>query len=189
MTDSRDAFQRLLNESQKRQAEIKRHCEQFTHYLSENVDFSSRADDCRNRLNRDLEIVENYIIELSASCLRRIDDFNNSIQGIDIELNKVSGTLQRIKWNASAKAMNPLLANGNSSPLKETFDEATINPQISVPSYPFDLNLDALKNIGSEIQSETSDSLIRVVPEESEIPQYWTNSNDFFVQKTTLSSE
>lgn len=184
MSQSKANIERLLQDSEQVQKEIESHGKSFQESLN-NANFSSTRDSIVNKLTGDLEHIENYIKELSKNCLYQLNEWNDLLVGMDIQINEVSGLIQRVKSDAGSRLIDPMLETGNPPPPNQEKEIPQQSQIFNFPDYPFDINTRALDFVGHHIDDVKRNAqlpplITRIEPEQQQ-PDFWSKRQDFFL--------
>lgn len=184
MSQSKENIKRLLDESEQVLKDIENHGRTFQENLN-NSDFSTTKNAINHNLVVDLNCIERFIKELSKNCLYQLNEWNDLLVGMDIQINEVSGLIQRVKSDAGSKLIDPMLETGNPPPPKQEKEIPQQSQVFNFPDYPFDINTRALDFVGHHVDDVKGKAqlppLITVIEPEQQQPDFWSKRQDFFL--------
>lgn len=155
------------------------------------------TDTVGSNLQADLTEIQNYILNLSKSCLMQLVDFSESLSQMDTEISEVSGMMEGVKKKVGSQLVESLHVGHDDS--SAYGDKETIIPvaHIPFPTDPFDINMQALDSVGHSVDEVSRDGsvlthLLTKIPPGSAMPSFWSAQRDFFapaVSVMTTASE
>ncbi|KAK8885571.1 hypothetical protein M9Y10_041021 [Tritrichomonas musculus] len=174
----------LLKDSEKVREPIMERVKRLQDDMQKKVPFNTL--DVKNDLTNELTQFQEYIINLSQRCLSKLNDWNNTLNGMDTEINEYSGIILRTKSEMGSRTITPMLCEGG-APIQQPLDDVLYSEnQFQFPSYPFNINMNVLSKVGHQaIESETSQEvanqpLILANKAEDLQPVFWGLQTDLF---------
>lgn len=143
------------------------------------------SSNVQNELESDLQQIQEYIISLSKKCLHQLNEWNQSLMGMDTNINEVVGILQRVKADAGSKIIAPILCEGAESQNDISAEDIPTCTQFNFPDYPFEINTHILDEVGhhpnevSEGKVDLGPLIIKIPPGEQP-PRFWDFPQDYF---------
>ncbi|OHT13709.1 hypothetical protein TRFO_43278 [Tritrichomonas foetus] len=178
-----DNLSKLIQEADQKRNAIDQHGRELRADLEAQKAFN--LETAKNTLSNDLNQIQSFIIDLSKSCLNQLNDWNNSLVGMDAEINEVSGLIQRIKSDVGTKALGPLLVEGSAYVQQQPDLAGQQSLLYNFPDFPFDINTRALDNVGHQVEDVNAGStalqpLVKKIESGKQPPMFWCTQQDYF---------
>lgn len=141
----------------------------------------------QHNIQEDLSNFQNNIISLTKACITDLQTKNDKIVKMTGDVQEIEGTMSLIK-DAAGDSLRPVLPEFNIEPGVPELDVPSEKPEtIYLPSVKFAISLHVLDHLGpplKELQDpENAPSLIRLVPEDVEMPVLWRKQADYFLME------
>lgn len=179
----------IISDQDKTKKSIIRHLGMVMAQFNEKHPFNQ--DDIQNEIRSDLQMLQDYIINLSACYLMQMDKWNTDLLEIDNEINEQAGLIRRVKSDNGAKVLKEYDINKNQ--VSNESNPLSVSPEtiIENPAQPFQINFTAVLNIGQHpnVAESISKPLIVKIPKDSPAPTFWNNPNDFFISQSSEGSQ
>lgn len=182
----------LLKDSEKVREPILERVKRLQEDMGKKVPFNT--EDIKNDLSNELTQFQEYVINLSQRCLTKLNEWNNTLIGMDTEINEYSGVIQRTKAEMGSRAISPMLCEGR-APIQQPLDDILYSEQqFAFPSYAFNINLQVLDKVGHQaIPSNTNPEvanqpLIMKTKAEDLQPVFWGLQTDLFTPTPEAAS-
>ena len=182
----------LLKDSEKVREPIMDRIKNLQEDMNKRVPFNT--EDIKNDLSNELTQFQEYVINLSQRCLSKLNEWNDTLIGMDTEINEYSGVIQRTKSEMGTRLITPILCEGR-SPIQQPLDDVLYSEQqFAFPTYSFNINLQVLNKVGHQaIESNTdpevaNQPLITKTNVNDSQPLFWSLQTDLFTPTPEVAS-
>ena len=139
----------------------------------------------RDRLQKDMQNIENSILEMSKFLLKGLKECSDNFASAQNDLDSVEGQINMIcnsKGREEEELAKPPTVGTTCSELAV---ETNAPMQINFPTCNFNIDMEVLSEIGfNKIEKIADESksveLVRKVPRDKQEPQIWTRESDYF---------
>ena len=178
-------FASLLGKSPGLNQTIEGHCNSLKQLFDSKQSFSSEMS--YDSLTSDLKSITDYVMSLAKLSMLQLNTWSEALGKMDADIDEVAGLMQRVKTGAGSDLVAPILCGGGN-----TTDDDYVEvcqwpaPLLSFPQEPFDINMQALDNVGhslEEIERGTQNlpPLVKKIEPGNSTPNFWSNIHDFFL--------
>jgi hypothetical protein len=183
MTRSAPTLDAILRDASQISSFLAAHTDAFRDRFSSRAPFDAQSTECD--LVDSLKRVEDSVLGFAQSTVRQIDKWNQSFVEIDSELNEIEALFQRVKSDTAASLVGTRPSGRAPPEVPPPSIPYPSAPVCNFPESPFDINVATLEGVGHQLaEIETRQAslppLIRRIPPENPLPEFWRSSSDFF---------
>ena len=164
---------------------IQGHCSNLKQLFDSKQPFSNEMS--YGNLESDLKAITEYVMNLSKLSMLQLNEWSETLAKIDADVDEAVGLMQRVRAGAGSDLVAPVLCGGGNVTPDDYVEVCQGQvPLLSFPPEPFDINMQALDNIGHSIEEvERGEAnlppLIKKIPDGCAPPNFWSNTHDFFL--------